>query len=227
MEKSIIILSISLIFAALILNGFAAADNDSETDNMTCKNLYWIDNDNKDCGQKEFCGAYMYYGLFTFENETECQQYVLASSGSDNNFDACDTDSDCIAPSCPTCKQPKCIDGECKMQNIVKSCPSNSSDEDGKCIFNLSNGRKSEVKIMPSTASARAIERLGELGFTVELKEVGKGNETKPVYELTGKKQGKFLGIFKIMVRVQAQVDAGTGDVKVIKPWWSFLASGI
>jgi hypothetical protein len=93
--------------------------------------------------------------------------------------------------------------------------------------FNLSNGRKAEIKIMPETASARAIERLGELNFTVELKEVGKGNETRAVYELTGNKQGKFLGIFKIMAKVRAQVDAETGDVKVIKPWWSFLASGI
>ena len=56
------------------------------------------------------------------------------------------------------------------------------------------------------------------------LKEVGNDNV---VYELTGNKQGKFLGIFKIMGKVKAQVDAETGNVRVIKPWWSFLASEI
>lgn len=101
------------------------------------------------------------------------------------------------------------------------------TEDAGSKVFNLSNGRKAEIKVMPETASAKAIERLGELNFTVELKEVGKGNETKVVYELTGNKEGKFLGIFKIMVKVQTQVDAETGDVKVIKPWWAFLASGI
>lgn len=93
--------------------------------------------------------------------------------------------------------------------------------------FTLSNGRKAEVKIMPETASTRAIERLGELNFTVQLKEVGKGDDAKVVYELTGNKEGKFLGIFKIIAKVQVQVDAESGNVKVIKPWWAFLASGI
>jgi len=39
-----------------------------------CKNLYWIDNENKSCGQKEFCGAFMYYGLKTFEEKEECER---------------------------------------------------------------------------------------------------------------------------------------------------------
>ena len=86
---------------------------------------------------------------------------------------------------------------------------------------------KNKTKILPEVASLRARERLGELNFTIQLKEVGKGNDARFVYELTGNKEGKFLGIFKIMARVQAQVDAESGDIKVIKPWWSFLASGI
>lgn len=95
-----------------------------------------------------------------------------------------------------------------------------------KVYLETSSGVK-EIKIMPETASETAIAKLGELNFTIELKEVGKGDDAKPVYELTGNKQGKFLGIFKIIARVQAQVDAETGNVKIIKPWWSFLASGI
>lgn len=115
---------------------------------------------------------------------------------------------------------------------MQKICPENSNDENGKCMFTLSNGRKAEIKIMPETASATAIARLGELGFTIELKEVGKNtkdtSDDKIVYELTGNKEGKFLGIFKIMASERVQVDAETGEVKkVIKPWWSFLATRI
>ena len=92
----------------------------------------------------------------------------------------------------------------------------------------LSNGRNAEIKIMPATASERAIERLGELGFNVTLKEVGKGNETKYVYEVSGEKQGKMLGLFKVKGKVSVDVDAETGEViKVHKPWWAFLASRI
>ena len=154
-----------------------------------CKSLYWFDNDNKACGQKEFCGMYMYFGLQTFESKEQCEKALGI--------------------------------------NRLKDCPKEATVENDKCTKTLSNGRKAEIKIMPETASQNAIDKLGELNFTIELKEVGKGDDAKPVYELTGNKQGKFLGIFKIMARVSAQVDAETGDVKVIKPWWAFLASGI
>lgn len=122
-------------------------------------------------------------------------------------------------------------DGKCVeigvMINPGMYCMGNYTWEKKK-FMSLSNGRNAEIKIMPETASATAIEKLGELNFTVELKEVGKGNETKAVYELTGNKEGKFLGIFNIMASEKVQVDAETGEVvKVIKPWWSFLASGI
>ena len=143
-----------------------------------CKTLFWFDDGDKSCGQKEFCtcptcGDYMYPGLQTFESEVQCE----------------------------------------KVLNTVENK-----------TFHLSNGRNAEIKIMPETASERAVERLGELNFTIQLKEVG---NDKVAYELTGNKEGRFLGIFKIIARVQAQIDAETGDVKIIKPWLAFLASGI
>ena len=113
-----------------------------------------------------------------------------------------------------------------KQGNVEATTTQKMNVMESKVYMETSSG-VNEIKIMPETASEKAIERLGDLGFSVTLKEAGKGDEVKPVYELTGNKQGKFLGIFKIMARVQAQVDAETGDVKVIKPWWSFLASGI
>jgi len=170
--------------------------------NASCKNLYWIDNTNKECGQKQFCGAYMYLGLQTFESKEQCLKAL---------------DIECVADF--DCPQLDCVDNDCIGASPI--CIG------GSCVEDLSNGRKAEVKIMPETASQNAIQRLGELNFTIQLKEVGKGNDSKVVYELTGNKQGKFLGIFKIMAKVQAQVDAGTGETEVIKPWWSFLASGI
>lgn len=172
-----------------------------------CEKFYWFDNTDKNCSQKDFCGAYMYYGLKTFKSKEECENAA-----------------EIIKP-CPDVTAP-----------TKDYCPGGYTihfyDEDNctiwKCMFNLSNGRKAEVKIMPGTASTKAIAKLGDLGFTIELKEVGKGTNAKVVYELTGKKQGKFLGIFKIMASEKVQVDVETGEVKkVIKPWWSFLASGI
>jgi hypothetical protein len=126
--------------------------------------------------------------------------------------------------SCPQIAIPRCPEGsELESEKDPEGCALGH-----KCVRKLSNGRNSEIKIMPETASKNAIERLGELNFTVELKEVGKGDDAKSIYELTGEKNGRFLGIFKIQARVQAQVDAETGEViSVKKPWWSFLATGI
>jgi hypothetical protein len=113
-------------------------------------------------------------------------------------------------------------------ENPFKYLTKQECEKDNKSTITLSNGRNAEVKIMPETASERAIERLGELNFTIELKEVGKGDDVKIVYELTGNKNGRFLGIFKIQAKIQAQVDAETGEViKVEKPWWAFLATNI
>jgi hypothetical protein len=189
---------------------------------LNCKNLYWIDNENKNCEQKEFCGAYMYYGLQTFETKNECE-----NAGKKNYctsrpemctleyLPVCGSDEITYGNGCGACAAGVnyWISGECGNKN-----------EDKK-YFNLSNGRKAEIKIIPETASERAVERLGELNFTVELKEVG-ANRT--AYEIRGEKQGKMLGLFKIRANLSVEVDAETGEfVKVRKPWWAFLASGI
>lgn len=89
-----------------------------------------------------------------------------------------------------------------------------------------------EVKIMPDTASERALERLRlnvcseENNCSIELKEVGNGNQTKAAYEVKVEKQARVLGLFKTKIQVQAQVDAENGEViQTKKPWWAFLAS--
>jgi len=96
----------------------------------------------------------------------------------------------------------------------------------------LSNGRDAEIKVMPDAASETALERLRlktcteEAGCSIELKEVGKGNETKLAYEVKTQRQSKIFGLFKAKMQVQAQVDAENGEViQTSKPWWAFLAS--
>ncbi len=252
MKKSVIAV---FLFAVLVLSliGIVSAAND--TSNSGCKNLYWFDNDNKNCSQKQFCGMYMYLGLQTFESKTQCLKVLNETKNNiekpknitfipwqKRNESECPQGCEChgAVVSCITVDGKIMtieagrsgniitiiVDGKETNTNLtIESETDNNNKTRIKAV--LSNGRKAEIKIMPETASEKAIERLVELNFTIELKEVGKGNETKPVYELTGNKQGKFLGIFKIIARVKARVDAETGDVKIIKPWWSFLAAGV
>jgi len=47
-----------------------------------CSNLYWFDNTKTSCGQyKEFCGAYMYFGLHTYKTNEECLKDWVVQSG--------------------------------------------------------------------------------------------------------------------------------------------------
>jgi len=123
-----------------------------------------------------------------------------------------------------------------RVNNVSANCGLNLTQKQvqnkTKLETKLSNGRNAEVKVMPNTASEKALQRLRlkdcveEEGCNIELKEVGKNNQTKLAYEIKTKRQSKILGLFKKGMNVQAQVDAETGEViKVRKPWWAFLAS--
>jgi len=101
-----------------------------------------------------------------------------------------------------------------------------------KLQVELSNGKNAEVKIMPDTASEKAMEQLrlktctAESGCSIELKEVGSREQIKAAYEIKTQANAKFLGLFKTKVQVQAQVDAGTGEViKTSKPWWAKITT--
>lgn len=104
-----------------------------------------------------------------------------------------------------------------------------SQGEDGKLQAKMSNGVNAEIKIMPDQANEKALERLQLKSCDdciIELKEVGKGNETKMAYEIKTEKEARMFGIFKTRMNVEAQIDAETGEViKSRKPWWAFLAS--
>ncbi len=101
-----------------------------------------------------------------------------------------------------------------------------------KLTTQLSNGNNAEIKVMPDVASGKALEQLRlkncteDSGCSIELKEVGSGENVRAAYEVNAQKQSKVLGLFKAKMQVKAQIDAENGEVlKVNKPWWSFLAT--
>ena len=109
-----------------------------------------------------------------------------------------------------------------------------AEDIDNKTILRtmLSNGRNAEIKVMPDSASQRALERLRlrvcneSNNCRIELKETGSGNKTRLTYELQLERHSRILGIFKAKMNVKSRINAENGEViGVAKPWWAFLAS--
>jgi hypothetical protein len=84
---------------------------------------------------------------------------------------------------------------------------------------------KKEIKIMPDTASEKAIEKLGDLGFKIELKDVSKEGVKEPTYEAVGTKEAKLFWLFNVKMKVSTNINAQTGEVSNLDyPWWSFFA---
>jgi hypothetical protein len=114
--------------------------------------------------------------------------------------------------------------------NLTLSQEDNSSEID----VELPDGKRRRLKIMPDTAALRALERLRlkncneSNNCTIELKDVGhrEGNESRIAYAIKAKKEARFLGLFRMRMDVESEVDAETGEViRTRKPWWAFLAS--
>ena len=98
-------------------------------------------------------------------------------------------------------------------------------DINKKIRAKLSNGENKEIKIMPNTASKIALSKLRSKNKTLELKEVGEGNNLSVVYLSEANKTTKFLGLFKIRYQLRAMIDSETGEIIEFdgKPWWSVL----
>lgn len=123
-----------------------------------------------------------------------------------------------------------------QVNNVSADCECELEEETEnnktKLKAKLSNGRNAEIKILPDVAAEKALERLrlkvcsAENNCSIELKEVGKGEQTQLAYELQAERHAKLLGMFRAKMKVKAQVDAETGEIiRVKKPWWAFLAS--
>lgn len=80
---------------------------------------------------------------------------------------------------------------------------------------------QNEVAVAPDLAVGRVVEKEKLVVDSSELKTVN----NKPVYRVNGSVKAKILKIFSVSMKVTADVDAETGDLKKIsRPWWSFLA---
>ncbi len=91
----------------------------------------------------------------------------------------------------------------------------------------MSDGRRAKIKIMPDQLVEIALERLKALNFTMELKETIHENRLRVIYNIEANKTGRFLGIFKLKLRLEGQIDPETGEfIRINKPWWAFLVAG-
>ncbi len=91
----------------------------------------------------------------------------------------------------------------------------------------LSNQERKELRISSKEAKEIARERLRVQNLTrIELKESVHKNVPMVVYHIESEKQGKFLGIFKMGMKVSTEIDAESGEViETSKPWWAFLVA--
>lgn len=113
--------------------------------------------------------------------------------------------------------------------NITESIDENNNTI---LIIQSSNGQNRTIKIMPDTASEKALERLRlkvcneTNNCTIELKDVPVGKAKKLLaYEMQVQRHYKILGLFKAKAVNKAEVDAETGETIITKkPWWAFLA---
>ena len=89
----------------------------------------------------------------------------------------------------------------------------------------LRDGNYTDIKILPDTASEIARLRLQAMNLTrIELREKIHNNIPQVVYQIESNKNGRFLGAFKLQMRVQAEINPETGDVlNTERPWWAFL----
>jgi eight-cysteine-cluster-containing protein len=91
--------------------------------------------------------------------------------------------------------------------------------EDGK-VYMIKGNVTKEVKMLPDQVKERIRERLQKYleNENITLNENG-------TYNYAGDKEAKLFFLFPIKVRILAEVDAETGEVKNVKvPWWAFLA---
>jgi len=91
----------------------------------------------------------------------------------------------------------------------------------------LSNGNFSLIDVLPEEAHEIALERLRSRNLSLKLIEIRHKNIPRVVYNIQTNKNGRFLGVFKLKIKMEAQIDPETGELLgIAKPWWAFLVSG-
>ena len=115
------------------------------------------------------------------------------------------------------------IDGEQKVHTDLNI--SSEFENDSNLEATTSDGEKHKIKVLPDEARQIIMERLKALNITnLTLAEIKHGNIPQAVYNVETNKHGRFLGIFKLALKVDSQVDPTTGEVlSVNKPWWGIF----
>jgi len=95
--------------------------------------------------------------------------------------------------------------------------------EDGEIKVRMKNGDKKRVRVMPDEVAVLAIQELGSEDFEIKLEE----EDGEVIYSIETEKEGRFLGIFKMKMKIRGRIDPETGEfIGKKKPWWAFLVGG-
>lgn len=102
-------------------------------------------------------------------------------------------------------------------------------DGETKIKVKKKDGSEVELKILPDKASEIAKERLNV--FEVEnitIEEKVHNNIPRVVYNIQTNKNGKFLGVWKLGMKISTEIDLETGEIiEENRPWWAFLVTDL
>lgn len=145
-------------------------------------------------------GVKKFIGSGTYNAKPDCPLYLSLCKGGDENS---------CSKYAYNCEKPDTtVTAETKEEVKVKNDKVYVNDK--------------ELKVMPDTASEKALTVLGEKYDKIELKDTGDGKST---YEVSSSADAKLLGLVKVKLTTTVEVDGDTGEiVKTSRPWWRFLA---
>lgn len=91
----------------------------------------------------------------------------------------------------------------------------------------LSNGEEQNITINPRVALIRAFFALNATdNFSIEINDTERNGTRRALFFAKAREHGRFLGIFRTRLNVQATIDPETGEViESRRPWWSFLVT--
>ena len=100
---------------------------------------------------------------------------------------------------------------------------------EAKMYMKTSTGEEKEVRMTPSQVTEVVAEKLNLKNYSIELTNVEKveNGEEKPVYVVSGKREVKIFGLFKMEMMTKTQINTETEKVEgTHTPWWNFLTRG-
>ena len=91
-----------------------------------------------------------------------------------------------------------------------------------------SEGERHRIRVTPEKLRVLIMERLKANNITeFSIDEIEHKNIPRVVYKINSEHPGRFLGIIKLSMKVQTQIDPETGEIiDVNTPWWAFIITG-